>query len=130
LGHRRAADRTGRHHHLEAPRRHDRDHVDDRAPGRGLCGAQLPGGVESQRDAFFAGLDEQFAPLEIDWNVSSLMLGYPDNPSHEAFMPNFPEADSANKDLGSRLWTTPDLDIGAELDSHVELLQGIFDEAG
>jgi multiple sugar transport system substrate-binding protein len=86
--------------------------------------------VESQRDAFFAGLDEQFAPLEIDWNVSSLMLGYPDNPSHEAFMPNFPEADSANKDLGSRLWTTPDLDIGAELDSHVELLQGIFDEAG
>jgi hypothetical protein len=45
-------------------------------------------------------------------------------------MPNFPEADSANKDLGSRLWTTPDLDIGAELDSHVELLQGIFDEAG
>jgi multiple sugar transport system substrate-binding protein len=82
--------------------------------------------VESQREAFFAGLDERFAPLDIDWNVSSLMLQYPDNPSHEAFMPNFQEADSANKDLGSKIWTTPDLDLDAEIDAHVERLQGIF----
>jgi multiple sugar transport system substrate-binding protein len=86
--------------------------------------------VTSQRDAFFAGLDTRFAPLDIDWNVSSLMLQYPDNPSHEAFMPNFQEADSANKDLGSRLWTTPDLDVDAELDKQVQTLQGIFDSAG
>jgi multiple sugar transport system substrate-binding protein len=85
--------------------------------------------IESQRDAFFAGLDETFAPLEIDWNVSTQMLEYPDNPSHEAFMPNFDRADSANKDLGSRMWNDPDLDLDAELDAHVELLQGIFDEA-
>ena len=85
--------------------------------------------IESQRDAFFAGLDETFAPLEIDWNVSTQMLEYPDNPSHEAFMPNFDEADSANKDLGSRFWNTPDLDVQVEIDAHVELLQGIFDEA-
>jgi multiple sugar transport system substrate-binding protein len=85
--------------------------------------------VESQRADFFAGLDERFAPLEIDWNVSSLMLQYPDNPSHEAFMPNFQEADSANKDLGSRIWNEPDLDLQADIDAHVELLQGIFDEA-
>jgi multiple sugar transport system substrate-binding protein len=82
--------------------------------------------IESQRDAFFAGLDERFAPLDIDWNVSSLMLQHPDNPSHEAFMPNFQEADSANKDLGSKIWTTPDLDLDAEIDAHVERLQGIF----
>jgi multiple sugar transport system substrate-binding protein len=82
--------------------------------------------IESQRDTFFAGLDERFAPLDIDWNVSSLMLQYPDNPSHEAFMPNFQEADSANKELGSKIWTTPDLDLDAEIDSHVERLQGIF----
>ena len=82
--------------------------------------------IESQRDAFFAGLDERFAPLDIDWNVSSLMLQYPDNPSHEAFMPNFQEADSANKELGSKVWTTPDLDLDAEIDAHVERLQGIF----
>lgn len=85
--------------------------------------------IESQRADFFAGLDERFAPLDIDWNVSTLMLGYPDNPSHEAYMPNFQEADSANKDLGSKLWTTPDLDLDAEIDAHVETLQGIFDSA-
>ena len=85
--------------------------------------------IESQRDAFFAGLDETFAPLEIDWNVSTQKLEYPDNPSHEAFMPSFDEADSANKDLGSRIWNTADLDLEAEIDAHVQLLQGIFDEA-
>jgi multiple sugar transport system substrate-binding protein len=85
--------------------------------------------IESQRAAFFSGLDERFAPLDIDWNVSTIMLGYPDYPSHEAYMPNFQEADSANKDLGSKLWTTPDLDVDAELDAQVELLQDIFDSA-
>ena len=80
--------------------------------------------VESQRAAFFDGLNERFAPLKIDWNVSSLMLQYPDNPSHEAFMPNFQEADSANKDFGSKLWTTPDLDLDAAIDEHVETLHG------
>jgi hypothetical protein len=44
-------------------------------------------------------------------------------------MPNFDEADSANKDLGSKLWNTPGLDLDAELDAHVELLQGLFEQA-
>jgi multiple sugar transport system substrate-binding protein len=86
--------------------------------------------IASQRDAFFAGLDERFAPLEINWDVSSQMLGFPDNPSHEAFMPNFQEADSVNKDFGALLWTTPDLDLQAEIDAHVETLQALFDEGG
>lgn len=90
--------------------------------------------VESQRQAFFDGLapwsGSGSPALDIDWNVSTQMLEYPDNPSHEAFMPNFDKADSANKDLGSKLWTTPDLDLGAELDAQVELLQGLFDEGG
>ena len=86
--------------------------------------------IESQRDAFFAGLDDTFAPLEIDWSVSTAMLEYPDNPSHEAYMPGFDEADSANKDLGSQLWTTPGLDLQAVIDEHVGVLQGIFDDAG
>jgi multiple sugar transport system substrate-binding protein len=83
--------------------------------------------IESQRAAFFENLDEQFAPLEIDWNVSSLMLQYPDNPSHEAFMPNFSEADAANKEFGSKLWTTAGLNLDAEIDKQLKTLQGIFD---
>lgn len=87
----------------------------------------LPAEID-QRDAFFAGLDAQFAPLEIDWNVSTQMLEFPDNPSHEAFMPNFNEANAANGEFGSKLWTTPGLDLPAEIDAHVERIQGIFDE--
>jgi multiple sugar transport system substrate-binding protein len=86
--------------------------------------------VVDQREAFFAALDETFAPLEIDWNVSTQMLGYPDLPSHEAFMPNFVEANAANGEFGSRLWTTPGVDLQAEIDAHVERIQGIFDESG
>jgi len=86
--------------------------------------------IESQRAAFFDGLTERFAPLEIDWSVSSLMLGYPDNPSHEAFMPNFEETDSANKDFGAKLWTTPGLNLADEIDAQVETLQALFDEGG
>lgn len=85
--------------------------------------------ITDQRGDFFAGLDETFAPLEIDWGVSIQMLEYPDVPSHEAFMPNFNEANAANGEFGSRLWTTPDLDLEAEIDMHLERLQGIFDEA-
>jgi multiple sugar transport system substrate-binding protein len=85
--------------------------------------------VVDQRDAFFATLDETFAPLEIDWNVSTEMLAYPDVPSHEAFMPNFNEANAANGEFGSRLWTTPGIDLQAEIDAHVERIQGIFDAA-
>ena len=85
--------------------------------------------VVAQRDAFFSVLDERFAPVEVDWNVSTLMLGYPDVPSHEAFMPNFSEANAANGEFGSVLWTTSGLDLKAEIDEHVERIQGIFDEA-
>jgi len=85
--------------------------------------------VVDQRDAFFSGLDELIAPLEVDWNVSTQMLEFPDVPSHEAFMPNFNEANAANGEFGSRLWTTPDLDLEAEIDAHVERIQGIFSEA-
>jgi multiple sugar transport system substrate-binding protein len=86
--------------------------------------------VVDQRDSFFAALDETFAPLEVDWSVSTQMLGFPDVPSHEAFMPNFVEANAANGEFGSRLWTTPGLDLQAEIDAHVERIQGIFDESG
>ena len=86
--------------------------------------------VRSQRDAFFDARDEQFAPLEIDWTVSTKMLEFPDNPSHEGFMPNFPEADSANKSFGSKLWTTGGLDLDAEIDAHVQTLEALFAQGG
>jgi multiple sugar transport system substrate-binding protein len=82
--------------------------------------------IESQQAAFFEGLDKTFAPLKIDWQVARDMVAYPDVPSHEAYMPNFQKADAANKALGSKLWTTPGLDVNAEIDRLVTELQGIF----
>jgi hypothetical protein len=86
--------------------------------------------IQSQRDAFFAARDEQFSPLKIDWTVSTKMLEYPDVPSHEGPMPNFAESDAANKSFGNKLWTTPGLDLDAEIDAHLETLQGLFDQGG
>lgn len=83
---------------------------------------------ESQRQAFFDALDTRFDPIKADWTVATQMLEFPDSPSHEGFMPNFLKADSANKDLGNKLWNDGELDLSSEIDKHVELLQGIFDE--
>jgi multiple sugar transport system substrate-binding protein len=88
--------------------------------------------IESQRDAFFAGIAPWTASkspaLEIDWTVSTKMLAFPDIPSHEAFMPNFDEADAANKSFGTKLWTTSGLNLKQEIDKQVETLQALFDE--
>lgn len=82
--------------------------------------------IASQQDAFFASLDETLAPLKIDWQVARDMLQNPDVPSHESYMPDFQRADAANKALGSKLWTTDGLDVGAEIDALVAELNGIF----
>jgi multiple sugar transport system substrate-binding protein len=82
--------------------------------------------IQSQQDAFFASLDERFAPLKVDWQVAKDMLAFPDVPSHESFMPDFSRADAANKALGSKLWTTPGLDVNAEIDNLLTELNEIF----
>ncbi len=83
----------------------------------------------SAQDAFFASLDKRFAPLKIDWQVARDLLANPDVPSHEAFMPDFTRADAANKALGSKLWTTPGLNVDTEIDALVTELNGIFSAA-
>jgi multiple sugar transport system substrate-binding protein len=85
--------------------------------------------VKSKQDAFFANLDERFAPNKINWQVALDMLGYPDVPSHEADMPNFLKADAAIKAFQEKLITTPDLDIPAEAEALRAELQTLFDEA-
>ena len=83
----------------------------------------------SAQDAFFESLSERFAPLQIDWQVARDMLANPDVPSHESYMPDFTRADAANKALGSKLWTTPGLDVDTEIDALVTELNGIFSAA-
>ncbi len=84
----------------------------------------------SKQEEFFAGLDETFAPNEVNWQVAIDSLEYPDNPNHEADLPNFLRADDAIKAFGTLYHNEPDVDLQAEIDALEETLQGIFDEAG
>jgi multiple sugar transport system substrate-binding protein len=84
--------------------------------------------VESKQAAFFAALDERFAPNDINWQVALDMLAHPDVPSHEADMPNFLKSDAAIKAFQERIITTPGLDIAAEAETLRQELQGLYDE--
>ncbi len=78
-------------------------------------------------EAYFAALDEKY-PQGVNWDVVVDSLNYPDNPSHESWMPNFNKAQDRLLTFRNYIENTPDLDIDAELDTLVADLQAIFDE--
>ncbi|MBN2471620.1 MAG: extracellular solute-binding protein [Anaerolineae bacterium] len=82
---------------------------------------------EADRDAFFADLDEKY-PQGVNWDVVMDSLNYADSPSHEAWMPNFNKAEDTLHSFTTLIWSTPDLDINAELETLVADLQAVFDE--
>jgi len=86
----------------------------------------LPARVEDQ-EAFFANLDERY-PQGVDWQVVVDSLQYPDNPSHEAWMPNFAKADARIATFSSLFRTDGTIDLQAEIDTLITDLQAIFDE--
>jgi multiple sugar transport system substrate-binding protein len=87
----------------------------------------LPGREEDQA-AFFDGLDEKWTQ-DVDWQVALDGIPFADNPSFEGWVPNYQEAFQAVVAFGTKLRSTPDLDIDAEIDAFQEELQGIFDRA-
>jgi len=84
--------------------------------------------IEADQDAFFAGLDETYAQ-GVDWQVVRDSVAYADNPSFEAFVPSYQETFDAIQTFGTKLRSTPDLDIDAEITAFGEELQAIFDRA-
>ena len=92
---------------------------------------QIYGGmpaIEADQDAFFAGLDETY-PQGVDWQVVRDSVAYADNPSFEAWVPNYQEAFDAIGAFGSKLRSTPGLDMDEEIAAFTEELQTIFDSA-
>lgn len=83
---------------------------------------------QSLQPAFFESLDEKFAPNKVNWQVAVDSLAYPDNPNHEAGLPNFLKAQDAITAFGTLLRSTPDLDVRGEATKLRDELQGIFDE--
>jgi multiple sugar transport system substrate-binding protein len=87
----------------------------------------LPPQEERQAD-FFAGLDEKFAPNEVNWEVAQEALNYPDIPSHEADMPDFLRADDVIKTFGTLYHTTADLDMNQAIDELQGQLRAVFEQ--
>ena len=56
-------------------------------------------------------------------------VAFADNPSFEAFVPNYQETFDAIVAFGSKLRSTEGLDIDAEIAAFQEELQGIYDRA-
>lgn len=92
---------------------------------------QVYGGMPAdaaEQDAFFAALDETY-PQGVNWQVAIDSQAYPDNPSHEGWMPSFNEADERVSAFMTLIQGTEGLDIPAELEKLRSELQAIFEAA-
>ena len=86
----------------------------------------MPARLEEQ-DEFFAILDERYTQ-GVAWEAARAGLAYADNPSHEAWMPNYLKSRDRITAFSTLLANTPGLDLDAEMDLFVRDLQAIFDE--
>lgn len=84
--------------------------------------------IEANQDDFFAGLDETYAQ-GVDWQVAKDSVQYADNPSFEAFVPNYQETFDAIVAFGSKLRSTDGLNLDEEIAAFTEQLQEIYDRA-
>jgi hypothetical protein len=83
---------------------------------------------KSKQDAFFKSVDATFPGVKLDWSAPQAMLGYPDIPNHQAFVPNYAKSKAAWQAFHNKWRTTAGVDIDAELATLKTTLQGIFDE--
>ncbi len=83
---------------------------------------------EGDRDAFFAALDERYTQ-GVNWDVARESLAYLDVPSHEAWFPGYLRGRDRMSQLITKLNSTPELDVAAEITTFVSDLQTIVDEA-
>lgn len=77
---------------------------------------------------FLTALDERF-PQGVNWDVVLESANYPDNPSHEGWLPAYTEAVVAIKNWSLNIWATPGLDMDAEIETLLATLRPIFDAA-
>jgi multiple sugar transport system substrate-binding protein len=86
----------------------------------------MPARVEEQEE-FFSRLDERYTQ-GVNWAVVGQGLAFADNPSHEAWFPNYLKGRDRITAFSTLLANTPGLDVAAEAAKFVSDLQAIFDE--
>lgn len=86
---------------------------------------------ESYLDSFVAKLSNDYpnTSFDINWDVITAALAFPDNPNHEEGMPAFLEASARYAEYSQIIDNNADADVDAELDRLQADLQAIFDAA-
>jgi multiple sugar transport system substrate-binding protein len=73
-------------------------------------------------------INTKFAPVEINWQVITESLNYPDVPSHESALPNYAKAKDTLNKLENKMFSQPDLDLAAEIELLKTDLQRVYDQ--
>jgi len=84
---------------------------------------------ESLQQGFFDAINAQFPDATLDWTVPQAMLGFPDVPNHQAWVPDYAKSKDAWKAFQTAYRTAAGVDVDAGLDELQVTLQGIFDAA-
>jgi multiple sugar transport system substrate-binding protein len=87
----------------------------------------MPARIADQ-EQFFANLDERWTQ-GVNWQTAIDGVEFADNPSFEAWVPNYQESFASLVSFLSVLRTDPDLDVEASIDDFMEELQAIYDRA-
>ncbi|MEM7803037.1 MAG: extracellular solute-binding protein, partial [Chloroflexota bacterium] len=88
----------------------------------------LPARISLQGD-YFDTLDAgQFAGQNVNWDVVTASMAYPDNPNHEEAYPNELQARDALASFTEQLDNNPDFDVAAGLEELEANLQEIFNQ--
>ena len=83
----------------------------------------------SQTQPFKDAIEAAHPDADLDWGVPEAMLGYPDIPNHQAWVPDYAKSKAAWQAFGVGYRTAQSADIDADLDTLQSTLQGIFDAA-
>ncbi len=83
----------------------------------------------AQTQPFKDAIETAYPNADLDWAVPEAMLGYPDIPNHQAWVPDYAKSKAAWQAFGIGYRTAESADIDADLDKLQTTLQGIFDAA-
>ena len=83
----------------------------------------------AQTQPFKDAIEAAYPKADLDWAVPEAMLGYPDIPNHQAWVPDYAKSKAAWQAFGVGYRTAESADIDADLDTLQTTLQGIFDAA-
>jgi multiple sugar transport system substrate-binding protein len=90
----------------------------------------LNGGLPARtadQAAYIAGLDAQF-PHGVNWQVAVDSLAFVDSPSYQGYLPNYTLANDRLGLFAGELFSTPGLDMAAEIAALEADLQALFDQ--